>query len=351
MSESSTPSPSGFEASVLGRLLLLLALVAVGVVAYRHWNEVKSATFPRSGASSDSSSASMPDPLPAARGGDVEALVRYFNGPSPQPDLRDAEGRSLLELAVLAGSPGAVAILIERGARIDGEAGTQALRRAVVQHDAVLVRQLAAAGVDVTSSAGTGEAAILPAVREQDPVVVRELLEAGADPEERDSTGLTPLMLALQQDDPVLVRELLDGGASRETTAPGGRTAEDFVVPSGRVVQVGLIRPADRGREPSAPSESASADPEDRLRLTRLRPLRAPMGVWKHSGRGVMLDRASVDVRNMGDVEAEDIQVMLVLPGGSQVQMSGPESLPRYGTATYSVTEPQTVTRYGRLRV
>ncbi len=138
--------------------------------------------------------------MDAVRSGDLDFLSAALDA-GLSPDYTDDRGFALLMLAAYSGQPEAVALLLERGALVDGppsEAGNTPLLGALFKgHE------------------GAGQL----------------LLDAGADPSVRGTGGLTPLLLASTFGHLQMVRGLLARGA--DFTVPGGdgrtprRVAED----------------------------------------------------------------------------------------------------------------------------
>ncbi|HQH26953.1 MAG TPA: hypothetical protein PLP17_06105 [Oligoflexia bacterium] len=88
-----------------------------------------------------------------------------------------------------------------------------------------------------------------------------------------------------------------------------------------------------------APTGAIAGDAKE----TTLRIVGAPRATFSE----ILIPRVesvSVDVRNAGDVAAQDISVTAVLPDGQTLQLQGPDSLPRNKTATYSIRCYEAVT-------
>ena len=86
---------------------------------------------------------------------------------------------------------------------------------------------------------------------------------------------------------------------------------------------------------------------EDTSKKTRLR-ADAPVGTFQ-TYRYTQLTDVLVKVKNVGSIEAQDIQVVVVLPNGKEVSVSGPSSLAVNQTATYSGHPYEVITSTDKL--
>ncbi len=112
-----------------------------------------------------------------------------------------ADGFTPLHLAAFFGQLEVAAVLLERGAPVDAEAGNPS-------------------HVQPLHSAAAGGHAAIAAL----------LLERGADPDARQQGGFVPLHSAAARGDAVTARLLLDHGADRDARTEDGRRPIDFAV-------------------------------------------------------------------------------------------------------------------------
>jgi hypothetical protein len=70
--------------------------------------------------------------------------------------------------------------------------------------------------------------------------------------------------------------------------------------------------------------------------LTTLRSIGDPKGEFRSNGGAVLLRRVDIQVRNVGDVVAEDVKVAVEIPGGKRAMLKGPAKLGPNKTAIYS---------------
>ena len=112
-----------------------------------------------------------------------------------QPNQRTADGTPALVLADGNHNREIVALLIDRGARVDiaRNDGTTALTLAAANGDAKIVSYLIEKKADTDKAGALRETALIKAVRGRHEDVVKILLDAGADPNETDQTGNTVL--------------------------------------------------------------------------------------------------------------------------------------------------------------
>jgi hypothetical protein len=80
----------------------------------------------------------------------------------------------------------------------------------------------------------------------------------------------------------------------------------------------------------AAPCYAADAQKQTRLRVG------TPSGTFENWGLGARLSQASVEVRNVGEADAQGVSVRLTLPDGGNMALSGPSTLGKNQSATYS---------------
>ena len=144
------------------------------------------------------------DVFDAAAVGDVQRLVELLDADPGQVNALAPDGFFPLALAAYFGQPGAVRLLLERGA--DVHATAQNAMRVQALHAAV-------AGRSVDS--------------------VRLLLDGGADPNVRQHGGWTPLMGAAAHGDDEIVDLLLAHGADAAAANDEGRTPAGLAAENG----------------------------------------------------------------------------------------------------------------------
>jgi uncharacterized protein len=129
---------------------------------------------------------------------------------------RTAEGFDAVGLAAFLGGPGAVAVLLDHGADPDGDPanrlGVRPVHAAAARADAASMRRLLEAGADPDARQRGGITALHAAAHGDDADTARALLEHGADPAPRADDGRTPADLAAEAG-AERVLALLAGGA------------------------------------------------------------------------------------------------------------------------------------------
>jgi ankyrin repeat protein len=129
-------------------------------------------------------------------------------------DVRDAEGRTPLHVALANGKVPAAELLLEHGAEDDLQtllftlAEDQALDRDTLDF-------LTARGADLNARGPDGQPPLHTVVAAGDVKLAKHLLNAGADVNLADASGKTPLAIAAEQDDPTMITLLEQYGATR----------------------------------------------------------------------------------------------------------------------------------------
>lgn len=190
---------------------------------------------------------------------------------------------------------------------------------------------------------------------------VRKLLASGADIDELDETGYTPLMRAALRDRERIAKFLLERGADPSRRDRRGRSAADLAPRGGRVAQLAqFMKQVDAAAAAKAEAEAATEEggvgpesesaAEERTapRLTRLRLVGKPEGVWRRR-RAVTLESIKVEVRNVGEETAHNVRVEALVPGGPRIDLKGPSQVLPRETAVYRAKYGQLVLEGGEL--
>lgn len=158
---------------------------------------------------SDTPAGSPPmEPFSVVESGDAEALRQL--PASVSMDVVDAHGRRLLNVAVTAGDPALIAMLLARGAdpAAPDAAGNAPLHVAARLGSVAAADRLVAAGAAVDSPDAAGNTALHLAVAAEHGELVDWLLAHGADSQRPNEAGWTPRMLAERSGAPRLQRLL-----------------------------------------------------------------------------------------------------------------------------------------------
>jgi len=171
------------------------------------------------------------------RGASPVAQLLLDRGARVQPaDPKPVHGASPLFYAVWTGNLDAARALVERGAspnmpmKLGGQGAVTLLDMAVFQGDQPMVRQLAAAGLDINALDEFGLSMLDNAVLGNDVGMARTLIALGAKVDLTDETSLTALMHASSVDfgDTAMVELLVASGADRSAKSKDGLTALDL---------------------------------------------------------------------------------------------------------------------------
>lgn len=72
---------------------------------------------------------------------------------------------------------------------------------------------------------------------------------------------------------------------------------------------------------------------------TTLRITSQPTGTFRTSFGSTKITAVEAQIKNVGANDAEEVVVVAILPGGERVPLSGPSSLARNKSATYSTSD------------
>lgn len=118
--------------------------------------------------------------------GDTSRLTRLLDDDPDLPRERSPDGWTPLHLAAFLGRPGAVELLLERGAELEVRSTNQMrntpLHAAVAGGDRAIIRRLLDAGADVDARQHAGYTVLHAAAKHGDRELVDLFLDRGADP-------------------------------------------------------------------------------------------------------------------------------------------------------------------------
>jgi hypothetical protein len=156
-------------------------------------------------------------PLHAAAWFDRADMVAPLVGRDAAVDLRDAEDRTPLTLAIDRDSRAAVDALVADGADLEAQDtdGNTPVVRAAYTGRAAIVRSLAAAGARVDARGADQATVLIAAAESNDPATVEVALSLGIDSAAMDDHGRTALARAEAHRDDAAARTLRAAGISR----------------------------------------------------------------------------------------------------------------------------------------
>ena len=139
----------------------------------------------------------------------------------------------------------------------DITSGETALHIVTRRRDPVWIRFLAQNGANPNIRDKNGETPLQVAVIVGPIDSVEALLKAGADINTTNVAGETPLITAVHRRDVPMVRLLLEKGAKPDQNDNSGRSARDYVaLQSGNTLLLNEFKKADEAREAAGPQQS-----------------------------------------------------------------------------------------------
>lgn len=151
----------------------------------------------------------------AIRSGELEQVEEQFLA-GVNANERSQRGEPALIEAVRVGSRQIVALMLERGARVNASAkrdGLTALEESVRLDHPDIARMLIDAGADVDKTGKDGQTPLMLAAKLGRTNIVQLLIEADAYLNDTDATGRTPLTLAEERRHKATVELLMAAGA------------------------------------------------------------------------------------------------------------------------------------------
>jgi len=167
--------------------------------------------------------------------GDLEVLRSFVKDSEVNPNLRDANGLTVLHCAAKAGKLEAVRFLCMMGADIDSTTnlGNTALMKAAEHNHPRVVFCLSSHGADMNVQNNGGATALMMAIANGSDEGITALLKAGANVNIQKDTGYTALMLAARNGKKKYCSALLRAGADLHFSDNQGENAVQKAVKSG----------------------------------------------------------------------------------------------------------------------
>lgn len=276
------------------------------------------------------------------------AKILVKNGASV--DKTNFEGLTPLMLASLNAEPELVSLLISSGADVNTEndEGETALLYAVKTSNTQIVSKLISAGASAKVEDINQDTALIHAVKQDNYAISKLLVEASADLNKKDKEGLTSLMHSVKGENVELVRLLVESGADETLRDQRGRVASELATDKNKIVlqkslekrassvskKTKFIKTSDgiftskgsnkEEKEPEVEEEVIESGPE----MTRLRLVGKVQSLYKFSSK-IGLESLEAEISNKGEVEAQNVEVRVEIPGGKEILLSGPQSLAR----------------------
>jgi serine/threonine protein kinase len=261
-------------------------------------------------------------------------IAAYLLAKGVSWNVESLSGEQALHLACSLDLAGVVDELLKRGADINmrDSLGRTPLMLAAVERSKAAVQLLLARGALVSLSDETAEAipTLVYAVRGGDITILQELLAKSGRAEQLDAKRQTPLMHAAMLEREDMIELLLAGGADREKINIQGKNFVDFLPTR---LRSQYERKVVAGR-PAATASTTASSASAPLRMTRLRVIGEPqMDIV--AARTFRLRALSVQIRNVGDEQAEGVSVTAVFPDGTKLRLQGPQQMTRNTAITF----------------
>ncbi len=200
-------------------------------------------------------------------------LAKFLLERGARPDPPGGQPVLLAAAATEEDDPAGVQLLLKHKARADARDAQQrsALHEAALAGHVEIVAALLAAGADVHGRDARQRTPWLDAARGGRLGVLERLAEAGADPQALDADGRNALMLACLAENvsPLLVRRLLEWGLPPDHADAQGKRAVDLAAEAGRWTLVSALDPT--YALPSAVATGDDEAPADRAPSALLR--------------------------------------------------------------------------------
>jgi len=167
--------------------------------------------------------------------GDLEVLRSFVKDSEVNPNLRDANGLTVLHCAAKAGQLEAVRFLCAMGADIDSTTnlGHTALMKAAEHNHPKVVFCLSSHGADMNVQNHGGATALMMAIANGSDEGVSALIKAGANVNIQKDTGYTALMVAARNGKKKYCSAILRAGADLHAMDNQGENAVQKAVKSG----------------------------------------------------------------------------------------------------------------------
>ncbi|HEY8961411.1 MAG TPA: ankyrin repeat domain-containing protein, partial [Luteolibacter sp.] len=151
------------------------------------------------------------------------------------PEIRDAEGRTPLRIAIQRHDPSLALRLLEAGGNAETVAtdGSSAVGAALTTGDSWLAERLISAGARPQGNMPDGESLLVWAIRDGQTSWAKRALADGADPRQRTRDGDTLLCLAMRSGHREIIGELLAKGTDAASPGVDGRAPVHLVLERG----------------------------------------------------------------------------------------------------------------------
>jgi len=133
-------------------------------------------------------------------------------------------------------------------------------------------------------------------------------------------------------------------GVLRDAPVQGGEQALISETPLFPELEVQALPPI----SPPTPATLSTTPSPPQVQLTTLRIVNGPTGDWER-GQILYLIRVNLELYNAGSFDAAEVNVVVNIPGGKEIELTGPKTIVRNKRAKYSVSLREPITMHGTL--
>lgn len=297
-------------------------------------------------------------------------------------NLRDPGGSTPLIAAVKKNDVDLVQQLLQVGADVNGTnaQGMPPLTIAIQEQNLPLVDIFLGLHANVNIYSKESRTPLMEAILKDNPNLVTRILQNGANVNIKDAKGDNAMMYAIRSENMQIISSLMGTQINLDAKNDDGQTAMEYALKRGGKIselfsralapeaaiqkvkqpdaqQVTTLPPArqpaeSKGTYSTVPDRSSETEEEPRgtpTPMTRLRLVGKLEGVWD-TKKILTLRAVTATVKNTGEYTAEEVSVVVRIPGGTKKTLTGPKTLDRNSSAVYTLSTSDRVNQLGGLK-